>query len=92
MSASSGSLSVRTVYLSHVSHRCDRCEALMIQRRFCHETGCPNTNSRYDAEDDRWIKQRKCFECGQTVDADSGCCNVDENFDVTEEMAGWART
>ena len=54
--------------------RCDQCEALMINGIFCHETGCPNTHSRYDAEDDRWIKQRECRECGCTVDADEECC------------------
>lgn len=48
---------------------CDQCAACMIQGVFCHETGCPNTHSRYDAESGEWIKQRKCGECGCTVDA-----------------------
>lgn len=30
--------------------RCNQCEALMINEVFCHETGCPNTNARYDSE------------------------------------------
>lgn len=57
--------------------RCDQCEALMINGLFCHETGCPNTHSRYDAETGEWIKQRKCFECGYTVDLDEPCCNAE---------------
>lgn len=56
--------------------RCNQCEALMINGAFCHETGCPNTRSRFDAESGEWIKQRKCFECGCTVDADDPCCNA----------------
>ena len=55
--------------------RCDQCEALMINGVFCHETGCPNTNSRFD--DGVWIKQRECFDCGCTVDADDPCCSLD---------------
>ena len=26
---------------------CDQCEALMINGVFCHETGCPNSGSRW---------------------------------------------
>ena len=57
---------------------CDQCVALMINGVFCHETGCPNTHSRYDAQEQRWIKQRKCFDCGCMVDADCQCCEADE--------------
>lgn len=48
----------------------------MIQGVFCHETGCPNSKSRWDPEEGRWVKQRKCFECGCTVDADDPCCSA----------------
>lgn len=57
---------------AHIS--CDSCQALMIQGIFCHETGCPNVNARYDVESGEWVKQRKCFECGCTVDVDDSCC------------------
>ena len=60
------------------SSRCDQCSALMINGLFCHETGCPNTKSRYDESTDTWIKQRKCFECGCTIDANTDCCNEEE--------------
>ena len=63
--------------------RCNSCEALMINGHFCHETGCPNANARYDADSGDWIKQRKCFDCGCTVDADDPCCS--EEFDEREE-------
>jgi hypothetical protein len=53
----------------------------MIQGVFCHETGCPNTHSRYDEESGEWVKQRKCFECGCTVDADDLCCNAEVEDD-----------
>jgi hypothetical protein len=55
---------------------CDQCQMLSINGVPCHETGCPNTNARWDAESGEWIKQRKCFECGCTVDADDPCCNA----------------
>jgi hypothetical protein len=58
--------------------RCNQCEALMINGVFCHETGCSNTKSRYDVASDEWIRQRKCFECGCTVDEDNLCCNYDD--------------
>lgn len=55
---------------------CDQCEALMINGVFCHETGCPNIDSRYDSESDNWIRQRKCVECGNYVDTDDLCCDA----------------
>jgi hypothetical protein len=57
----------------------------MINGVFCHETGCPNTNSRYDEDSETWVKQRECFECGCTVDADDECCNAPFEDDEDEE-------
>lgn len=56
--------------------KCDSCQMLSIQGVPCHETGCPNSGSRWDAESQSWIKQRECRECGNTVDADDPCCNA----------------
>lgn len=55
---------------------CNQCEMLSINGVACHETGCPNAHSRWDAESGDWIKQRVCRECGQTVDADDLCCDA----------------
>ena len=41
-------------------------------------TGCPNMGARWDAESGEWIKQRKCFVCDCTVDADDPCCSEEE--------------
>jgi RNase P subunit RPR2 len=65
--------------------KCNQCQALMINGVFCHETGCPNTNSRYDVDIDEWIKTRKCDECGNTVDADEACCDSIEFEDDFED-------
>ena len=70
--------------------RCNQCEAAMINGVFCHETGCPNSKSRYDAESGEWIKQRKCFDCGCMVDADDSCCNSDPEEDEYME-SGYSR-
>lgn len=62
---------------------CDQCQMLSINGFPCHETGCPNSRSRWDADSQTWIKQRKCFDCGCTVDADDLCCSApveDEEF------------
>lgn len=64
--------------------RCNQCEALMINGVFCHETGCPNTKARYDADSGEWIKQYKCFTCGCMADEDSNCCS--EEFDAEENL------
>jgi hypothetical protein len=64
--------------------RCDQCEMLSINGIACHETGCPNMGARWDKESDTWIKQRKCFDCGCTVDADDTCCSG-EPSDTEEE-------
>lgn len=57
---------------------CPQCELLSINGVTCHETGCPNTNARWDSESGEWIKQRKCFTCGCTVDADDLCCDGEQ--------------
>jgi hypothetical protein len=56
---------------------CDQCEMLSINGAACHETGCPNSGSRWDSESG-WIALRKCFDCGCTVDADDACCSAIE--------------
>lgn len=58
--------------------RCDQCEALMINGVFCHETGCPNTHSRYDSAEDRWVKTYECLECGCRQDEGVECCVMEE--------------
>ena len=58
--------------------RCDQCQMISIQGVACHETGCPNSGARFDDESGEWIKQRKCFECGCTVDAEDPCCSESE--------------
>jgi hypothetical protein len=57
---------------------CDQCEMSSINGVACHETGCPNRGARWDSESSEWIKQRKCFVCGSTVDADDACCSSQE--------------
>lgn len=59
------------------SIRCDQCQLVMIQGVLCHETGCVNTYSRYDAESGEWVKRRKCGGCGCSVDADDLCCDAE---------------
>lgn len=63
--------------------KCDQCQMLSINGVGCHETGCPNTNSRWDENSGEWIKQRKCGECGLTVDATDPCCSAP--FESEEE-------
>jgi hypothetical protein len=58
--------------------KCDQCEMVSINGVACHETGCPNAHSRWDADHDEWVKQRECRECGSVVDADARCCEPDE--------------
>jgi hypothetical protein len=55
---------------------CDQCQMLSINGVPCHETGCPNINARFDSNTGQWTKQRKCFDCGCTVDANDPCCSV----------------
>ena len=54
--------------------KCNQCEALMINGIFCHETGCPNTHKRYDAETETWNTVTVCFECGCEYDPEDGIC------------------
>jgi hypothetical protein len=67
--------------LKRVRVYCDQCQMLAINGVACHETGCPNMGARWDRENDCWIVQRECFECGCTVDADDPCCSAVEEED-----------
>ncbi len=69
--------------------RCDRCELLSINGVPCHERGCPNVGGRWDGAD--WIKQRECFECGCTVDAEDACCSAEPDEAPPAEQL-WAST
>ena len=51
---------------------CDQCEALMINRVFCHETGCPNTFKEWNPEEEAWIFP--------LPDDDYGDCEGDDGF------------
>ena len=56
---------------------CNQCEAMMINGALCHETGCPNTRKRYDAESETWQDVRTCFVCGFDYCPDDGpCCEA----------------
>ena len=63
---------------------CNQCQMVSINGIPCHEHGCPNSRSRYDATTGEWIKQRVCFDCGCTVDAEDACCQSDELQDDVE--------
>jgi hypothetical protein len=60
---------------------CDRCNPLMINRVFCHETGCPNFGKVWMADrGDRdgvicgaWVRFRDCFVCGCPVEQGESC-------------------
>ena len=54
--------------------KCSSCQLMRIQGLICHEIGCPYMGARYDKESKIWIKQRKCFDCGYTVDINDPCC------------------
>jgi hypothetical protein len=54
--------------------RCNRCAMLAINGMNCHETGCPNLGSRWDAVEAEWVRYVKCFECGCDVREGEVCC------------------
>jgi hypothetical protein len=54
---------------------CNSCQMLTINGVACHEIGCSNSKARWDGYE--WIPQRKCFDCGFTVDANDLCCAGD---------------
>lgn len=64
---------------------CDQCQMLSINGVACHETGCPNMNARWDRENECWVQQRKCGECGCTVNADDPCCSASSEENEPEE-------
>lgn len=60
---------------------CDQCQMLAINGVPCHEANCPNSGARWDSDRQEWVKQRECFACGYTVDADDPCCNAEPEND-----------
>jgi hypothetical protein len=66
--------------------KCNSCELMRIQGIVCHETGCPNTNARYDSVSGEWVKQRRCWDCGCSVDADDLCCSAEPELEAEDEL------
>ena len=60
---------------------CDQCEMIAINGVACHETGCPNSGSRWDRETQDWVLQRECRDFGLTIDANMSV-DVDEIMTV----------
>jgi hypothetical protein len=69
---------------------CDQCSMMSINGLACHEQGCPNDRARWDAEEERWVKQRKCGVCGYRVDEDDACCLAEAEYDMGEDEPQWA--
>lgn len=66
--------------------KCDACNPMMIQGIFCHETGCPNINKKWNPESESWDEVFTCRECGsEYTDSDdlAKCCQP-EDMELTE--------
>lgn len=64
---------------------CNQCSGAAINGYNCHEAGCPNEGKRRD-ESGQWIRQVKCYACGDIHDEGEPCCVDDmEDFANTEE-------
>jgi hypothetical protein len=61
-----------------LSHRCNQCEAAVINGVFCHENGCPNTRKTYIADRDQWVLFVECRECGCEIEAGEQCSCFEE--------------
>ena len=63
--------------------RCNQCEAAMINGVFCHETGCPNSKKRWNAEKQDFERSIKCWECGFEFcpDDGDGVCDCQKPFE-----------
>lgn len=64
---------------ARVAVKCDQCQMVSINGHACH---CPNRNSVWNAERERWIKQRECRECGSMIELGEICDCQD-----TEELS-----
>jgi hypothetical protein len=63
--------------------KCDQCSASIVsgvlagksyKNVFVHEAGCPNSNKKYDRENDRWLTMVSCPICGYDRPVDEVCC------------------
>lgn len=65
--------------------QCDSCEAAVINGVYCHETGCPNANAKWDKEREEWIHYYECVECGSDVERGTTCsCHETEGEEFAE--------
>jgi hypothetical protein len=60
--------------------KCDQCNAMMVNKFYCHERDCPNEKKTWI--DGQWILMIPCEECGDMVE---------ENF-LCEDCARWKYT
>lgn len=62
--------------------KCQECNAMIINKVFCHESGCPNEKKTF--VNGEWIQFVKCFECGYEVEEGTICeC---QNFEDDNDL------
>lgn len=66
--------------------KCNQCTAVMINNVFCHESGCPNQDKKYNLESDSWDEIFTCSECGSEytdIESLESCCQFVEEEEET---------
>lgn len=44
--------------------KCNQCNATMINKVFCHESGCPNYGKKWNDDSQEFMTVYTCEECG----------------------------
>jgi len=74
-------MKTKTIY---TPMHCDQCDALVINKMFCHEQDCPNSKKKW--VDGQWILFVKCWDCGFDVEVGNSCdCMEPFEFEMEVE-------
>lgn len=57
--------------------KCNQCDSAVINGVYCHESGCPNQDKKYNHESESWESVYECSECGcehNSAESAGECC------------------
>ncbi len=68
--------------------KCNQCDSFSVNGIYCHESGCPNEDKKYNHDTESWESVYTCFECGCEYDNPESageCCGFIQEEEEEEE-------
>lgn len=65
--------------------KCNQCDSTTVNGVYCHESGCPNQDKKYNHESESWESVYTCAECGSEYDSAESAGECCQTLEIEEE-------